>query len=611
MHELDVIFEPDGKIVRAEIGATISDIATAGGIHIEGPCGGRGTCGKCRVIAQGELSQLSPNEREHLSSEEIEAGVRLACQTKLLSNATVQIPRTTRLLAQKILDHGVHPEIPLDPDVRKIALKLDKPSLEDQRTDFERIKNALPGDGGIQGELDLLRDLPGRIRAHDFQVTAVIADGELIAVEGGDTSTQTYGMAFDIGTTTVVGYLLHLTTGEELSVSARMNPQVIYGDDVISRIGFAAEHKDGLTKLHRKITNAVEEMALELCERTGVDPHRVYEMTLAGNTCMHHLFLGLDPKNIASIPFIPVVSESLSLHAKELNLNLHPRSKIHMLPNIAGYVGADIVADILSSRLYTRDQPTLLVDIGTNGEIVLSAGGKMMACSAAAGPAFEGARICCGMRGADGAIDQVVFDEDVSYTTIEGMAPRGICGSGLLDVIAEMLRTGIIDPMGRILSPEDQPTLPEPLRSRIAPGEQGSEFLLVRAEETASGRPIRITQKDVRELQLAKSAIRTGIEILKEKMDVKDEELSDILLAGAFGNYLRKESALAVGLLPPVPVEKITPIGNAAGEGAKMVLLSREESRQAQKLARDVDYVELSAEPTFMDGFAMNMLFPM
>lgn len=611
MNTFEVIFEPDGNIVRAEVGSTILDIATAGGIQIEGPCGGRGTCGKCRVIARGEFSQPSPIEREYLSPEEIEAGVRLACQAKVLSNATIQIPRTTRLLAQKILDHGVHPDVLLDPDVRKIPLRLDKPSLRDQRTDLERIKDALPGDGQIQGGLDLLRDLPGRIRAHDFQVTAVITDGELIAVEGGDTSAQSYGMAFDIGTTTVVGYLLHLTTGEELGVSARMNPQVIYGDDVISRIGFAAEHRDGLAQLQYKITNAVDEMTLELCEQTGVDPRHVYEIALAGNTCMHHLFLGLDPTNIASIPFAPVVSESLYLHAKDLNLRFHPRAKIRMLPNIAGYVGADIVAGILSSRLYTRNQPTLLVDIGTNGEIVLSAGGKMMACSAAAGPAFEGARISCGMRGADGAMDQVVFDEDVSYTTIEGVEPKGICGSGLLDVIAEMLRTGIIDPMGRILNPEDVSTVPNPLRSRIVPGESGNDFLLVRAEESMSGRPIRITQKDVRELQLAKSAIRTGIEILKEKMGVRDEDLSEILLAGAFGNYLRKESALAVGLLPPVPVEKITPIGNAAGEGSKMVLLSREERRRAEKLAREVDYVELSAEPTFTDGFAMNMIFPM
>jgi uncharacterized 2Fe-2S/4Fe-4S cluster protein (DUF4445 family) len=325
---------------------------------------------------------------------------------------------------------------------------------------------------------------------------------------------------------------------------------------------------------------------------------------------MHHLFLNIDPSQLAPSPFVPVISEPIWVHAEELNLSVYPQAHVHILPNISGYVGTDIIGDVLASGLFEADDNVLLVDIDTNGEIVFSAKGKMVACATAAGPAFEGARISCGMRGAPGAIDQVVFDEDVEYTTIGNARPRGLCGSGLLDVVAEMVRMGVVDSSGRLVDSDDPDlSAPDRIRARIRAGENGNDFLLVPEAEGEDGHAMYITAKDVRELQLAKSAIRSGIDILMEEMRVSASELSRVLLAGAFGNYLRKESASAIGLLPPIPVEKIHSIGNAAGEGAKLALISQTERKRAAVLAREIQYIELSTRMDFMEKFTDNMFF--
>ena len=626
----EIVFEPEGKAVRASKGATILEIARSAGIPIEGPCGGEGTCGKCRVLVIGDLSESSDAEKKHLSDEDSARGVRLACQARILGRTTVEISRTAQLLAQRILDSGARREVPIDPDTKAYPLALPKPTLEDQRTDFERIKQALDGvvtpphhggqggregghktsDGALRGRLPLLRRLPRILRDNDFEITAVCSDGELIRVRGGRGPVPVCGIAFDVGTTTVVGYLMDLTTGAQIGVSALMNPQVVYGDDVISRLSFVADEKDGLHKLHSTIVAALNEITEALARQARITPRDIYEMTFVGNTCMHHLFLGIDPRHLAPTPFVPVVSEPIRVYAEELDLNVHPHAHVHALPNISGYVGADIVGDILASGLFDAEGNVVLVDIGTNGEIVLSARGQMIACSTAAGPAFEGARISCGMRGAPGAIDGVVFEDDVAYTTIDNARPRGLCGSGLLDVAAEMVRVGIVDPSGRIVD-RDDPHLsaPDRIRVRIQAGENGNDFLLVPEGEGEDGNAIYITSRDIRELQLAKSAIRSGMDILMEEIGVSYSELSHVLLAGAFGNYLRKESASAIGLLPPIPVEKILSIGNAAGEGAKLALISRVERKRAAVLARQVQYIELSTRADFMEKFTDNMFF--
>jgi len=610
---VEVIFQPEGKVVRAEKGSRVLDIAAGEGIGIDGPCGGRGTCGKCRVIAQGELSEPVDAERRHLSEEELEAGVRLACQAKVLGRATVEIPRTTKLLSQKILDEGVRREVVFCPEVRTRRVVLPKPSLEDQRPDFRRLRDALGEDGdGLVADLDLLRELPRVLRENAFHVAVAIADSEVLAIESGDGPDGRCGIAFDIGTTTVVGYLIDLTTGRQLGAAAAMNPQVVYGDDVISRIDYVIGQGDGLKTLHRRIVEEMNEIVGELAGHLGVYPEQICEATVVGNTCMHHLLLGIDPRHIAPNPFIPVISEPMKVRAGALGLKIHPRGYVHALPNISAYVGADIVGDILASDLMRSDAPKLLVDIGTNGEIVLGSKEGLIACSAAAGPAFEGARISCGMRGAPGAIDRAAFDQDLAYTTIEGTKVRGVCGSGLLDLAAELLRVGIVDFAGRMLPPDEvRSDAGDRLRARVVEGENGYDFLLAGPEETEDGKPMRLIQRDVRELQLAKGAIRTGIEFLMKEAGVSADDLEEVMLAGAFGNYLRKESALAIGLLPPVPVEKIRSLGNAAGEGAKLALISAEERRRAAEIARQVRYIELGTQTTFMDVFTENMLFPM
>ncbi|MFH1007124.1 MAG: ASKHA domain-containing protein [Candidatus Latescibacterota bacterium] len=609
-NRFEVVFEPEGKAVQAPQGATILEIARSEGIPIEGPCGGDGTCGKCRVLALGSLSECSDAEKKHLSEEDRARGIRLACRARVNSRTRVEVPRTTRLIAQRILDSGTGRAVPLDSATKAYSLALPKPTLEDQRTDFERIKQTHPFQRELWGRLPLLRALPRILRENDFQITAVCSDGELIHIRGGSDAAPLYGVAFDIGTTTVVGYLIDLSTGEQIGVSAAMNPQVVYGDDVIARLSFVIEDKDGLGKLHRAIIGAINEITETLAEKAGILKTDIYEMTIVGNTCMHHLFLNIDPSQLAPSPFVPVISEPIWVHAEELDLAVYPQAHVHILPNISGYVGTDIIGGILASGIYDTPDNVLLVDIGTNGEIVFSAGGKMVACATAAGPAFEGARISCGMRGAPGAIDQVVFDEDVSYTTIGNDRPRGLCGSGLLDVVAEMVRVGVVDSSGRIVDPEDaNPSLPDRIRARIRAGETGNDFLLVPPEEGEDGHAMYITSRDVRELQLSKSAIRSGIDILMAEMGVPPSGLSRILLAGAFGNYLRKESASAIGLLPPISVEKIHSIGNAAGEGAKLALISQKERKRAAVLARQIQYIELSTRMDFMEKFTDNMFF--
>ncbi|HID96133.1 MAG TPA: DUF4445 domain-containing protein [Candidatus Latescibacteria bacterium] len=610
MRKFEVVFQPDGVVAQIGPGTTILDAALSVGIHIEGPCGGKGTCHKCKVTVKGGVSEPSSMETQHLSRQEIDVGYRLACQAEVTGDAIVHVPLATRLTAQKILDHGVRIDVPPTANVKKYPLKLTRPSLEDQRSDFERIRDTMSEGGVSTVSLDVLRRIPGLLRGNDFHITAVVLGDELVDVERGDTSNANYGIAFDIGTTTLVGYLVDLVTGTQTGVSATMNPQSAYGDDVISRISFVTEHKDGLERLHSKVIDAINGMIDDLCQQGEIDPNNIYEVTVAGNTCMHHLFLGIDPRNIGPSPFVPVVSEPMCVQAKELGLQINPRGRVYTLPNVAGYVGADIVGGILATRLWESNRIKLLIDIGTNGELVLGSRDGLIACSTAAGPAFEGARISCGMRAAPGAIDRVALDGDVVYTTVGDIKPRGICGSGLLDIAAEMLRTGVLDPTGRMMDETSLKDLSGPIRERIDRSEDGLRFLLVKGEETEQGHPVYITQKDIRELQLAKGAIFTGIQLLKKELALDDDDLSEVLLAGAFGNYLNKHSALKVGLLPPVGADRVRSVGNAAGEGARMALISTEERKKAEEIAKRVQYIELSGRKDFMENFAENMLFP-
>ncbi|MGI6037106.1 MAG: ASKHA domain-containing protein [Limnochordia bacterium] len=570
-----------GREIDLPPGATILQGARTLGIDLGAICNARGRCGHCRVQVVGDFSPPTPEERRLLTRDQLDQGIRLACQTKI--NGPAQVYLSPRPLGEgQILIDGSPREIPLDPGWQKIKSQIRQPSL----TDLDGLYERLPG--AYQLSLHQLRQLP---TLTDGELTITSCDGQVLALEAGDTTAHLYGLAFDLGTTTVVGSLVDLRTGRELAVAGAPNGQALYGADVLSRIQYAVENPDGLVKLQKAILATLNGICDQLCQRTGIDARWIYGATMAGNTCMQHLLLGVDPGSLGVAPYVPVWCSPLSCSAGELGLAINPQGRVFCLPHIAGFVGADTVAVMLATDLMNVQEPTLVIDIGTNGEIVLAGKGQIWACSTAAGPAFEGAQISCGMAGLPGAIERVDFiDGEVSYQVIGGGEARGICGSGLVDVVAGLLEEGLLEPSGRLLDPTEHPHggLVEGPAFSLAPG-------------------VAITQRDIRELQLAKGAIYAGIQILLGEARLKPQQ---IILAGAFGSYLRREKALALGLFPPLPLEKINTVGNAARIGAQMALLSQPLRQQAQELARQVHYVELAGRPDFQMEFAQAMFFP-
>ncbi len=608
---IKVTFEPEGKSAFVLPGSLVLEAAARAGIIIDTPCGGRGTCGKCRVMVRDGCSPPTATERRILKAKDLAAGFRLACQTRLLRETAVTVPDASRFFEQRILTTGVGGAAKLSPAVAKRVVLVPEPSLDDQRADADRVLAAL---GGGRRKLRLglgaARQLPATLRAFNHHITAVIVGDEVVALEPGDTAERYFGIAFDIGTTTVVGSLLDLTTGHEAAIGARTNPQVAFGDDVVARITYASEG-DGLRELQARIVECLNDIVAEVTARAGIPREAVYELTTVGNTTMNHLLLGLDPSHIAQMPFPAVIRAAMSVSAAELGIAVHPRARLYAMPNIAGFVGGDTVGVILAANLPACRKPTLAVDIGTNGEMVLGTGKRLIACSTAAGPAFEGARIRFGMRAADGAIEQVRFGDDVETSLIGESPARGLCGSALIDAVAELLRAGILEPSGRMRGPGELPRkLPRAIRRRVVAGERGNDFILAHATETSLGTPILLTQGDVRQVQLAKGAIRAGIEVLMAELRLDDGDLDAILLAGGFGNFIRRRNALRIGLLPPVEHQRIHFIGNGALVGAKMALACADYRVQADALSRQVEYLELGGLPQFQSHFAEAMLFP-
>ncbi|MEW5784077.1 MAG: ASKHA domain-containing protein [Bacillota bacterium] len=606
-----ITFLPSRKEIDVDPGTNLLQAAALAGVPLEGICGGKGTCGKCRVrIVAGEAVLPSPAELKFFSREELTGGSALACQKNVNRNTTVKTENQANVDDRKTALQG-QPAVPAMPYVEKYHLKLKHPTVDDQSPDLERLLVQLPLP---EPEINLseLAKLPRVIRSAAYAVTAVLSGRHLIAVEPGDTTHRSYGLAFDIGTTTIMGSLLDLNSGAVLAVGATTNPQSIYGADVISRITHAAQNGGGLQQLQEKVISAANAITGELLAATGIGEDEVYEAVVVGNTTMSHLFLGIDPTYLAPAPFIPAYRQPVTVKASELNLSMHPSGRVTVLPNIAGYVGSDTVGVILAADLDRRRDTCLAIDIGTNGELVLTAAGRVLTCSTAAGPAFEGAQIRHGMRAAAGAVEAVTVNEDVQLKVIGGTAPRGICGSGLIDAVAELLAAGIIEPSGRFTDPESGAgaSLPPRLRERLRRGQGGYEFVLAWGKEYAGGADLVLTQPDLRELQLAKGAIYAGIKILLKEAGLELAALDAVLLAGAFGNYIRKESALAIGLLPALPPERIVPVGNAAGDGARMALIARPVRERAFALPERVEHVELSTRPDFQKEFISALAFP-
>jgi uncharacterized 2Fe-2S/4Fe-4S cluster protein (DUF4445 family) len=608
-NEIKVTFQPSGRSVFVLPGTLLLEAAGRAGIVLQTPCGGRGTCGKCRVrIADGHCPP-SPAAERILSARQIREGERLACQAYVREPLVVDIPDESRFdAAQQILTTDTGRSAVLNPVVRKRHFSLTTPASEDAVSDVARLKAAI---GQVTIPFHLLLNLAAFLRTQQWQGTAVTAGNRLIGLEIGDTTKNAYGVAFDLGTTTVVGTLFDLATGQEKAVRSAINPQVAFGDDVISRISRVRENHGALGELQQAGLKAVNSVIHGLAGQAGVDARHIYEVVIAGNSTMQQILCGLDPAALGEVPFVQTFDGALTIPAQALGLAVNPGGDVFVFPQIGGFVGGDTVAGILATGLDKVEAPTLLIDIGTNGEIVLAHDGKLQATSTAAGPAFEGARIVQGMRATAGAIEKVLIGDDVLLNVIGNTQPAGLCGTALIDAVAELLRKGIIDSTGRILPPGEAPaSLPDALRARLIEMDGQTHFMLVSAEEAASGEAIYLWQKDVRELQLATGAIRAGINILLRRAGLESAALGGVLLAGAFGNFIRRNNARRIGLLPQIPCGRIHFIGNAASLGAKLALLSADERQRAERLRSGTKHVDLSLDPEFQMEFGMAMMFP-
>ncbi len=608
--EIKVVFEPSGRSVYVLPGTVLLEAAAEAGFIIQTPCGGSGTCGKCHVRVTAGDCPAGEVDMAALGAQKVADGYRLACQARVgTSNVTIEIPDRSLLQSQqKILTSDGGGTLDILPRVRKQYVELTPPSQDDPTSDIERLQAAV---GRFSVHVSALRALPTTIRKADFKVTAVIVDDELIAVEPGNTTDLCYGIAFDIGTTTIVGSLVNLRTGEDMAVAAKMNPQTSFGDDVVSRIQRCRTEPDGLSRLQSAVLKAVREIIEKLIQKTSVAPDTIYEIVFAGNTTMQEILCGIDPSPLGELPFVAAFTRSVNMRAADLKLNINPEANVYVFPQIGGFVGGDTVAGIVATRLDQTTVPSLLVDIGTNGEIVLAHQGRLVATSVAAGPAFEGARITNGMRATSGAIEKVIVNGDLRINVIGNARPSGICGSGLIDAVAEMLRLGVLDSTGRIVAPDELPAAtPDPIRRRVLPHGDEFCFALAMGAETANGQPLCLYQKDVRELQLANAAIRAGINILLTAGGLTQADLQSILLAGAFGNFIRRRNARRIGMLPPIPCNRIRFVGNAASFGAKRALLSTAEKDYAEQIGRATEHLDLSLDPGFQMEFGEAMIMP-
>ncbi len=608
--KLKVTFLPKAVSTRVPSGTTLFHAAAWTGQPIESTCGGRGTCGKCRVqILQG-TDAVTPADLQHLSSEEIAQGWRLSCQAEVHGEMVVQVPRL--LSTPKTAMFGVGRQVLLDPNVHKVRLKLTEPDLHDQRSDYRRLQDALRAEGfAMRSELQVLRTLPKTLRDAEFDVTAVLCGETLLAVEPGDTTGACYGVAFDLGTTTIVGTLMNLNSGEAMGVASTLNAQAIHGGDVLSRISHTMARREGIDELQRMATFTINGILERLVAETGIRRETIYEITVAGNVTMMHLLTGIDPEPISVTPFVPAFAHGLDLRAADLDLTIHPAGRAYLFPAVGAYVGGDIVAGLLATALPRGDRLRLFVDVGTNGEIALGSEQRTLTTAAPAGPAFEGAEISCGMRATTGAIEGVQITENtVVLQTIGDSPPVGLCGSGLIDAVAQLYRRGLMDATGRLRSAEEVgASLPGSLRSRLLTVDGVRAFVLATPEETG-GRQVLFTQKDVRQLQFAKGSIAAGIGILMKEMGVVPADLDEVLLAGAFGSYIHPDAARMIGLVPAVEVKRIRAVGNAAGEGAKIALLSYREREAAEAIPARVEYIELSGREDFNDTFMSVLGFP-
>ncbi len=607
-----VTFQPSGRRFTVAAGETLFEIAVAAGVPVDTVCGGNGSCGKCKVRFENDAPAATPLDYLLLSGAEIGRGYRLSCQVRAERPMVVQVPEHGAAATARLLHQGLEREVPLQPNIRKVFIPYTDPRAAQHVADWDRVRRVWPRHSRPREiPLHLLRQLPAAIRAPQG-MTLVLAGRKVIAIEPGDTTARQYGVAFDVGSTSVVGFLIDLGSGNEVAVASAVNRQAVYGDDIIGRLSRAQRNPEGLATLNEMVRGQLDGLLSQLAAEAGIALGDIYEVTVVGNMAMHHFLLELDSTYLGLAPYAPVVRNALSLRAGELGLALGPDVPVFVLPNIAGFVGSDTVAVMLATEIARSEGFRLVIDVGTNGEMVLANRKRILACSAPAGPALEGARIKMGMRAAPGAIDHVRIASEVRCSVIGGGAPQGICGSALIDIVAQLLEAGLLNDAGAFVRHADLPAAtPATLRERLieAPKRRDTYFVLVRAGEAGAAQDIVFTQQDVRECQLAKGAIRAGAEVLLAELGLGAGDLEEVLLAGAFGNFLDPENALRAGLTPQVPLERIHAVGNAAGVGAKLALVSVIERRRAERLADRAEHIQLGGLDAFQKAFTHAMQF--
>jgi uncharacterized 2Fe-2S/4Fe-4S cluster protein (DUF4445 family) len=592
-------FEPIGR--RGEVGAgqSILEGARKLGVDLVNLCGGGGTCGRCKVqVLEGQVSEPTASEREHLTQEELGKGCRLACQTYPLRDCKVHVPPESLTAPQRTQVEGLEVSVEPDPAVVAYPVELSAPCLSDLRADGDRLVEALVQERGVPCrtiDVEALRGLSPSLRSWGWKLRVSVRDDEIVAV--GPPEGRQLGLAVDLGTTKIAAYLVDLEDGRTVASRGSMNPQIAYGEDLISRLSRAMESREEATRLQHLVVEGLNQMVTELCQETECDPEQIVEAVIVGNTAMHHLLLRLAVDQLAMAPYVPAISTPQDVKARDLGLRLAPGAYIHLLPNIAGYVGSDHVAMMLATGLANTQGATLALDIGTNTEVCLVNKGEMCSVSCASGPAFEGAHIKYGMRAANGAIERLQLKEgEVKYQTIGDATPTGLCGSGILDAVAQLYLAGVLNRGGRM-----------DLQAGVRVNEEQREFVLVPERDGNEPSAVTITQKDVRQVQLAKGAIRTGIQVLLESKGLAEGDIDEVIIAGAFGTYIDVGSAITIGMLPSLPLDRFRQVGNAAGRGAMLALVSRAQRQEAHTMARKVGYIELASSPDFMNIFTQAM----
>lgn len=600
-----VQFQPIGKRIIAPPDVSLFAAARESGLDLTSACGGEGSCGQCRImVLAGDVSPPNLDEEFILSELELQQGERLACCTYAHSDLTIHVPRESLITGQRLQIASDLKEIAPDPLVHAYPLTLTPPTLVDIRPDLTRIIDALADTHqvtAVSATPAVLQTLPGTLRDQNWQVTVFVRGQEIVGVT--DSGKRPLGFAVDLGTTKIAAYLIDLATGDDLAAAGAPNPQIGYGEDVISRLNYVGRSPDGGRVLAQKVRDTLNELLVELLAQAGAAADQVVDACIVGNTAMTHLLLALPVRQLATAPYVAAVGTALTVPAVALGLDMAPGAAVYIPPCIGGYVGADHVAMILACDLDLEEKTALGIDIGTNTEIAIRKPGAafLTSASCASGPAFEGAHVSDGMRAASGAIEKVrITNSGVDLTTIDDMPAVGLCGSGIVDATAELYRAGLINHRGRF----------DKTNERVGNGRFGAEFCLVPGAESGSSRDVMITQKDVNEIQLAKGAIHAGLQILLEATGTPAADVEEVIVAGAFGSFLNIRSAIAMGLFPELPHAQYRQVGNAAVIGAKWMLISQEARHRAEQIAHNTTYNELTTYPKFGRKFALAMLFP-